>query len=230
MMTREKEIQDLYRRYRAVLVMLNHRLLEPLPKREILDAAKAIGISRGEDLVLETEDELALLMDHCLYDRRREGKNLVERYFLESPPSPAPDERAVLTACRDARYSILRIKAIERELGAFMSDLLTEEEIFLADLALGRTAVKGLVFAGRIIAPDERFHMSTGGLLPVDRDSLSAIEKFLREKPGDRNGRPDGVTIQRDPAFSTFAIRTLLHAGASMFVAYEENPLKWERE
>src|SRR5919199_1754 len=91
-----------YRHLRQVGLRLNNRLVEALPRDVLDEGGKKLGILRKNVLTLDSEDELSVLMDYCIYDVRRRGVNAVERYLAESPPPPDSDERVLLEAMRQA--------------------------------------------------------------------------------------------------------------------------------
>lgn len=101
-MTQHAELLARYQRLRQVGLALNNRLVETLPRSVLDEGGHKLGLLRGNVLTLDTEDELAPLMDYCLHDVRRQGLNTIERYLAESPPPPGSDE-LVLLECFAAR-------------------------------------------------------------------------------------------------------------------------------
>src|SRR5438105_4903900 len=89
-----------YEHLRNVALRLNDRLVKTLSRRDLDEGGKKLGILRGNTLVLDTEDEIAVLMDYCIYDLRRKGSNAVERYLADSPPPAESDEMVLLQAMR----------------------------------------------------------------------------------------------------------------------------------
>src|SRR5262245_1072146 len=85
-----------YQQMRQVGMQLNSRLVKMLSKEEIHEGAEKLGLLRKNILVLNNEDEMAVLMDYCLHDVRRQGKNPIERYLVQSPPAPDSDEMVYL--------------------------------------------------------------------------------------------------------------------------------------
>src|SRR5207244_4376895 len=100
-----------YQHLRRVALPLNNRLVETLPKNVLDEGGKKLGILKKNVLVLDTEDEISVLMDFCLYDVRRQGVNAIERYLAESPPPPDSDEMVLLQAMRQARYSLFEVES-----------------------------------------------------------------------------------------------------------------------
>ena len=72
------EIITRYKHLRAVGRNLNHKLVKRLSKDDLDKAGKKLGILQSGVLVFNSEDESSVLMDYCLYDVRRNGRNAVE--------------------------------------------------------------------------------------------------------------------------------------------------------
>ena len=79
-----------YKRWRGLARDLNHRIVQTIPREAMHQVGEAIGILRGGVLVLESEDQSSVLMDCCLYDWIREGKNLVEKCAESHPRRQEP--------------------------------------------------------------------------------------------------------------------------------------------
>src|SRR5204863_1157619 len=112
------------------------------------------------------QDMIAVLMDYCIYDVRRQGRNAIERFLAETPPPANSDDMVLLQAMRHARYSLFAVESAEPGVGVHVRDLLRDEPLFLVDVGLSRTAAVGLVLAARVMAPDG-IGMTTGAALPA---------------------------------------------------------------
>jgi hypothetical protein len=95
-----------YKRWRGLARDLNHRIVETIPREAMHQVGEAIGILRGGVLVLESEDQSSVLMDCCLYDWIREGKNLVEKCAESHPAAPGTEEHELLQAYLQAKYRV----------------------------------------------------------------------------------------------------------------------------
>ena len=67
---------ECYKRLRGLARDLNSRIVKTIPREAIQQVAEAIGRLHGGVLLLDSEDESNVLMDCCLFDWIREGKNL----------------------------------------------------------------------------------------------------------------------------------------------------------
>src|SRR5437764_3440116 len=154
-----------YKHLRQAGLELNNRLVKTLPRSVLDEGGKKLGILKKNVLVLDTEDEIAVLMDYCIYDIRRQGINAVERYLAESPPPADSDEMVILQAMRQARYSLFMVEATAPGVGVHVRDLLRDEPLFLVDVGFSASGAPGYVLAARIMAP-EGITETTGAALP----------------------------------------------------------------
>jgi hypothetical protein len=221
-MTQHADHLARYQHLRKVGLALNNRLVETLPKSVLDEGGKNLGILKKNVLTLETEDEIAVLADHCLHDVRRQGVNAIERYLAESPPAPNSDEMALLRAKRDARFSLFAVEATEPGVGVHVRDLLRDETLFLMDVGFSRTAPVGMILASRIMGV-EGMYMTTGAPLPVGVLSAAQRRQFveLLKQTAD-------ISDFREPSpeqsshLATTLIRACLRHGAATSVEYRE--------
>src|SRR5665213_1368348 len=103
-MTGHAALLPRYKRLRQSAVGLNSRLVKSLSQNVLNEGGKKLGILRRNVLTLDSADELAVLMDYCIFDVRRSGVNAVERFLAKSPPPQDSDEMAILLGMRQAYY------------------------------------------------------------------------------------------------------------------------------
>lgn len=204
-----------YRRLRAVGRDLNNRLVARLSKDALQEGGKRLGILRGDTLVFDTEDEASVLMDYCLYDVRRRGRNAIEQYLIDSQPETEADEMACLRSMQHAIYSLFVVESVERGLGAIVRDLMSQEVFLVVDMGLGSSADPGLVFASRVLHHDG-FSMTGGaalpvGVLPADQQDALATNVSMATTP-DADGCFDPAPL----------IRACLSGGCSAHLQYQE--------
>lgn len=221
-MTRHAESLARYKHLRQVGLELNNRLVETLDRSALDEGGKKLGILRRKVLTLDTEDEVAVLMDYCLHDVRRHGANAVERYLAESTPAPGPDELVLLRALRQARYSLFVVESAEPGVGVHVRDLLRDEPLDLVDIGLSRTASVGMVLAARVMAPDG-IGMTTGAALPVGVLSPAERARFLDGLKATFKGMDfNNPSPAEASAWAATVIRTCLRQGAAERIAYVE--------
>lgn len=204
-----------YQRLRTASRELNNRLVKRLSKDVLYEGGRKLGILQGDTLVFDNEDESSVLMDYCLYDVRRNGRNAIEQYLIDSPTDPESDEAACLRAMQHAIYSLFVVESVERGLGVIVRDLLSQEVLLVVDMGFGSSAQPGLVFASRLLH-QEGFSMTGGAALPVavppadQRDALA--KNFSAAATPDDDGHFDPAPL----------IRACLREGCSSDIQYQE--------
>jgi hypothetical protein len=190
-------------------------LVERLSKDVLYEGGKRLGILQRGTLVFNSEDESSVLMDYCIYDVRRKGRNAIEQYLIDSAPAPESDEMACLRAMQQAIYSLFVVESVIRGFGVTVRDLLSNETILVVDMGFGSTAKPGLVFASRLLFY-EGFSITGGAALPISvlpEDERDTITKELaRAVKTDDDGYFDPAPI----------IRSCLSQGCSSHVQYQE--------
>lgn len=203
-----------YTHLRQVGRELNMALAKQVPKTAIPECGKKLGISKAGTLIINNDDEIAILYDYAIQHYRRGGKNVIERYLEQSPPPADSDEMALLQAMTQARYSVFRVEDIIPNQGARLRDLLRGDTLDLVDSGLATTGMPGVMIAGCLLTL-ESFHMSTGTLIPLsgtvfEEKILPIAEKFM--PAGADGARPDMSTAQA-ASFAAQVIRVALHTG-----------------
>ncbi len=205
-----------YKLIREIGRKLNSLLTKRLPKDVIDEGARKLGILHKGILVFDSEDEMAVLMDFCLYNVRRAGCNAVERLLQESPPPEGSDEREILHAMARAWYSLFLIEEVVPGQGVQGLDLLHDEGVFIVDISLSRSARMGDVIATRVI-PFVDFAMTSGAGLPLIGKEMA--EPFVE---GLKKGIAVRVSPEEEAEFAAKVLRTCLRNGASAQVRYQD--------
>lgn len=174
-----------YKAFRKAGVQLNTALAKQVPKPAVPEFGKKLGLLKTGTLILNNDDEIAILYDYCLHHYRRAGKNTIERYLEQSPPPPDSTEAELLRAMLASRYSLFRVLEILPHRGATLQDLVRGDTLALMDITLSETGMPGIILAGRIL-PLADFNMSSGTLVPVSEwvfeDKLKpVIHKFFHD-------------------------------------------------
>ncbi len=206
-----KDIIARYRCLRSIRLRLNDKLVHRLSSDVLNDGARRIGILRGEMFVFDNEDETSVLMDYCIYDVYRKGRNAIEQYLCESPPDPDSDEMECLHAMQRATYALVAVLSIEQGVGCHVRNLFTEETRLLVDIGFSKTARPGATLMTRLLDFGD-FIVTGGAALPLgilDNNELDEWQRKLRS----------GVDEDRfDPAPLILAC---LQNGASSHIRYE---------
>jgi hypothetical protein len=206
-----------YKKVRTTSLKLNNRLAGRLSKDTLYEGGKKLGILKGNTLVFDNEDESAILMDYCIYNVRRNGRNAIEQYLIDCPPDPESDETTCLKAMQHGIYSLFVVESVERGLGATMRDLLSQEVLLILDIGLGRSSQPGLVLASRML-PHDGFSITGGAALPVGVLSAAQQRSLLKAMSAamtpDDNGNFDPARL----------IRACLSGGSSSLIQYQSLP------
>lgn len=216
------DVLDRYKRFREAGRNLNLTLVKQLPKDAVPECGKKLGISKAGTLILNNDDEIAVLFDYCLYHYRRGNKTVIERY-LESPPAADSLEMALLQAMLQARFSAFMIMKITPRQGAVLRDLVQGDTLDLADIGVSETGAPGTVLVGRLL-PLPDFYMSSGALIPLpepvyQEHLLPVVKKFMPDGPSAQH-RPMSAT--QTAAYVAQMIRVALHAGGADNVFYSD--------
>lgn len=210
-----------YQPLRKVGLELNNKLVKRLAPNAFDEGARALGVVKDpKTLILDTEDEMAVVMDYCLHDVRQDGMNTIDRFLAESPPPADSDEMLMLKAKQQARYSLIEVTAVEPGVGVHGQDLLRDEPRFIVDIGFSRSALPGMVLAARLMIVDG-ICMTTGAALPVpqltqpDRDRLARLLATVMEDGSPRNVAPEVAS-----AVTGKIIRGLLKRGAAQHIEY----------
>ena len=214
--TDNQELLDRYRHFRSVGRELNLTLVKQLPKVAVPECGKKLGLYKAGTLILNNDDEIAILYDYCLYHYRRGGKNAIERYMNNSPPEPDSTEMAILVAMMASYHSTFKVIDIHPHLGVSLQDFLSNNIINLIDISLSETGFPGLVVTGRIL-PFVDFHMSSGTLIPLPESVyqekiIPIIQKFTRN---DEAGTKAKLSVGLEAALTAELIRVSLQAGGA---------------
>ena len=221
-MTQHRLLLPRYKQLRQVALPLNTRLVETLPRNVLDEGGKKLGILKKNTLVLDSEDEIAVLMDYCIYDIRRQGLNAVERFLNETPPPEGSDERVLLEAMRQARFSLVEVEASEPGVGVQVRDVLRDESLFIVDVGFSSTARPRMVLAARIMAP-AGITMTTGAALPFSTLSVAERARVLQEVTTILGGADfRDVSAEKASEVTTLIIRTCLQKGAAEKIRYSD--------
>ncbi len=221
--TDNEALIDRYSKLRGVGLGLNLTLVKQLPKVAVPECGKKLGISKAGTLILNNDDEIAILYDYCLHHYRRGGKNVIERYLENSPPPPDSTEMLILQAMMASYYSLFRVLEILTYPSIKLQDLLTGQDIHLVDRGLSDTAAPGQIIAGRVL-PFADYTISSGTLIPLPESVFQekitpVVRKFCKTlEPGHRPVLSQG----QEAAFVAELIRVSLQAGGADNVFYTD--------
>jgi hypothetical protein len=164
-MTDHAALLPRYRHLREVARKLATTLTTRLSKDVVHEGAQALGMLQRGVLVFGSEAEMGVLMDYCIHDVRRHGRNAVEQYLAEEPFGPDSDETLLLRAHARAVYTMLLFETAEPGVGVQVRDVFHSQPRFIYDVNFSQTGEPGAVLASRIIDAGG-ITMTTGAALP----------------------------------------------------------------
>ncbi|MCK4294355.1 MAG: SEC-C domain-containing protein [Planctomycetes bacterium] len=222
-MTDHNELVNRYRQFRQITRKLHSTLPEYLSKRAFNECGKKLGIMRNGTLIFNGEQDMAVLMDYCIYDYRENAVNAVSRYLADSEIAADSDEYKVLKAMSESFYTLVQVEDVLPGVGVRVNDLLGEKQFLLIDIGFSNTAGRGVVIATRIL-PLEDFVMTSGAALPIDGQTLSEIFDFAVEHYGSEDGNYIDLDMQEKSDLTAMIIRLCLRSVANSQIFYEDVP------
>lgn len=174
------DIAARYARLRPIRQRLNDELVTRLSRDVLDEGARSLGMLRGNAFLFGDENDMSVLMDYCVYDVHRQGRNAVEQFLVDAPPDPDSDEMLCLTAMLRATYALAVVLGVEPGVGCHIRNLLADETLLLADVGLSQTAGAGDLLATRLLDFGD-FVTTSGASLPVATLDDQALDKWQRD-------------------------------------------------
>jgi hypothetical protein len=203
-----------YRYLRAIGMHHHHAALKFLARPAIVETARRLGMTAGQTLIANNEEELTLVFDLAIYTAREGRSRAIERYAKAVRLPPDSDEIVMLQAMCRARFSIWRIDRRDDTCGLVVSDLLRQAEAWLVDEGLEVSGATGMCFASRLCDADV-FAITSGVIVPIDR---SMLEDVLSDVLACRHSDPKRVGD--DPRFASAIYRAALDRGTMEEVVF----------
>ena len=204
-----------YKRLRACQIELNGKISCTISKNEFEKNGEALGIRHRGVLVFDSEDIVSVFTDYNIYKLDNNGRNAIHRWIEKNPPSKNSMEKIILEAMSIARYSIFKLDSLVPGYGVITRDILRGDGGFITDVGLSHTGMEGMLFAGRILAVDPAFSMTTGGMLPFDKQSLISLEKIIFSSFKSFNGKSLSISDEEMQIFETAVIKMLIANGVA---------------
>jgi len=177
-MTDYSELVNRYKRFREITRKLHKDIPQKyLSKKTFSKCGQKLGLMRNNTLIFGDEQDMAVLMDYCIYDYRENGSNAISRYMAEFPP-PDSDEYVVLKAMSEYFYTLVQVEDVLPGVGVQVDDLFSDRSFLITDIGFSKTAVRGLVLATRLICFED-FAMTSGAALVVGPETLAEIFDFM---------------------------------------------------
>lgn len=169
------EMLQTYQKLRNIFGDIHKDLLFVDPENLINTAGAQLDVVNGKQMFIETEHEMNVLIDYGLFEYRKNGESVVERYYKAHHALYSGLKLTALRSLKEARFSLLPIIGPVQEQGLIVSDPLTDEFLVLIDRGLHRLIQSHqdknyALLTHYLLFPG--FIMTTGASVPIDLDSL----------------------------------------------------------
>ncbi len=189
-----------YKEYRKISKELNHKIMDKCLDPDVFKkAARLLGAARGDILVLDTEDEMNVLMDFALREYRVKKQTTVEIY-QEKIGGENEIEKEILDAFISSYTSLFKIISISKaEKSLTLEDILNQkDDIKIIDRSLSKSAEPGVLVFIRIV-PFKDFNMSAGILFAFYGELQKELIK--KYKTLSKKVKSDIESVKRFAAF-----------------------------
>jgi hypothetical protein len=189
------DVRNTYLRLRRAQRSLNEQLFREIGKAGMQDCARALGFWGNGIMIFDEEDDVSLLADFAIHEHK-EGRAAIEKRMTSAEVSH--DERVVLTAMLNSRFTLFGVTEIVPDVGARALDLLSEEPFLLADVNLSETGSRGIIMAAHLL-PCETFVMTSGAPLRFDPEIARLLLAGMRVRsisPADLAALPAAARTQ----------------------------------
>ncbi|MCX7680576.1 MAG: hypothetical protein N2508_01190 [Anaerolineae bacterium] len=137
-----------YKKFRLAGRELNQKIIEAYVDDFVLEkAARALRLGGNRRLVLDSEDELSVLMDFALYEVPRKGRQNLVALYAEEHGGTNAIERELLAAMVKAHTGLFKVtQVLPDECQIMMGNLIVPEEpVLLTDINFSHTLSSQLV-------------------------------------------------------------------------------------
>ncbi len=153
-----------YQRFRKTGRDLNHKIIDACLNETVLaKATTMLKLGQKGQLILDSEDDLSVLMDFALFEiRHQDGRNSVEQY-AEMKGGTNAIERELLAAMVQAQTGLYKVKQVLRDKQQIVLEdvIMSEPSTTLTDISFSQTMVAGLCIFFRPVSLS-RFTMTSG--------------------------------------------------------------------
>jgi len=208
-----------YQRLRVILRQHQNAAVKTISGFTFRKCAKTFGMLDGNKLMLESESELTILMDFCIYSHRQK-RTLMEKYLAKLPPTDDADEKVVREAMSQSRYSMYRIEKIIQGSGLHVHDLVRGNRLFLVDETLSKTLKTGALLGGRLI-PLPGYWITTGACFPLSEEVVEDVEEVFLRALKMTEGDVSSLSAEAEEELAAVVIGAAMEDGTTSMVDYQ---------
>ncbi len=188
-----------YRNIREVGKELNSKILNEATKDDMKVAFRALGLLKGNRLILNDEEDMNRCYDFLIHDYRNiSGENLVQRYLNNNKVSV--EEREIIDASLLSDSSLYKITGVDSQSHQIeLLDLLNpDNKLYVFDFGFSSNPMhEGFLVYSRIIHFEE-LNMTAGAALVFEAEhELTLLQKYpkmiKKEAIGNENCKRSAV-------------------------------------
>ena len=214
-----------YRQLRSSMSEIVGSNVYKLIKREDIDAAAArFGIARkGRTLVFDSEEEMAIMTDFCVFMSCANGKiPAIAQYMNKQDVGSISElERRSWECWKRYRYTVVEPVKFYDGFGVLGRDLLSRRELVLVDRGLGSSRDPGIFCLAVGLLPFGDCFMTTGTALPLPTETIEDILAIvLKEQGVSYEGRAT-LMKKEQIVFAGHVIRMALAGGLCEHIRYQ---------
>ena len=196
-----------------------------LIKREDIDeAAMRLGIAqKGKPLVFDSEEEMAIMTDFCVFLSCANGKiPAIAQYMNKREIGGISElERKSWECWKRYRYTVVEPVKFYDGFGVLGRDLLSRRELVLVDRGLGSSRDPGIFCLAVGLLPFGDCFMTTGTALPLPTETIEEVLSILLKEQGMSYESRGALTKREQIVFAEHAIRMALAGGFSEHIRYQ---------
>jgi hypothetical protein len=177
--------------------------------------AAAIAVRLG--IVKNTQDvagmdlnDMAPALDIALFSKGPEGKSLIGQYFEAERRHLKSQERSLVEAMINSRFSIFATLDRHPDAGVVLVDMTTGEEVWVMDIGFEASLTPGFQIATRLFHPGD-FHMTTGVAVSMNGD---AVWESLERRHPVRYDDDDLLVVEKRDALAIAVYVAAVECGA----------------
>jgi hypothetical protein len=225
------EMMQVYQQFRDSCKGIHSDLVFMDAENMMNTAGRRLEVMIGKIMHIETEHEMNVLVDYGLFQYRKNGKNIVERYYDLHHKLYSGEKLNALIALKNARFSLLKVIKPVHEYGTAVLDPLTGETLLLIDRGIYQLAQKYqnysvlthyLMMSG--------FIMTTGASTPVNLSTTAGMKiQTIFEKLISHHSNKNVLDQASYFQYITDLFKTAIHEDVTKAVSADQLPFSYHK-
>ena len=213
-----------YERIRHTLRDLHPKFMVTLTKEAIDRCARRLEISSREGLHLNTEHEMNVFFDYCLYQYYWDNSNAIYKSFKQYTGGDA-DSVSLFEKAANGYFAYLQIIEPIGDVGLVVFDLERQTEHLMIDKGLHQVAknTQHHMIVTHVINCDN-FIITTGAATPVDVTSIDGAKVHLLFESFNRKVTSGTLDLKERRQYVTDVYKLCLHEDITAIVSSPKLP------